>query len=177
VTEIDEAKTWFAQAASDLRTAKAILGGPAPMHEADVGCHLAAMCAQVTEKSLKGYMVANRTTPSLDHRPDKYIARLLTKGGLLLQHEGHHSHLSKLFHPATKAAVRQLFDLTPGGRGNRTDMPNTEYPWKINGAWMHTPAGALELSDSKAVALWLKISERIYNTLQKLVIAGGRGSR
>lgn len=54
MTAVNEAKTWFAQAASDLRTATALLGAPPPVDKADVGCHVAAMCAQTIEKSIKG---------------------------------------------------------------------------------------------------------------------------
>jgi hypothetical protein len=124
---VRESATWFQQADSDARTAEALLSMPNPMQEGDVGCHVAALCAQAIEKSLKGYMVLNGATPAMNHRPDKYLSSLLTKDDPLLRHKGHHGHLSRLFDVATKAAVCRLFDLTPGGLGNRVDAANTEY--------------------------------------------------
>jgi hypothetical protein len=176
VTAVAEAKRWFAQAASDIRTATALLAAPVPMLEADVGCHTAAMCAQAIEKSIKGYMILNRATPSLDHRPDKYLPSLLTKNDPLLRYRAHHRHLSALFDPSTKDIVKHLLDLTPGARGNRTDVPNTEYPWKVAGVWTHTPAGAAELDDSNKLALWLRVSKRVCDTLNKLLIATEQGA-
>lgn len=41
-----------------------------PMLEPDVGCHVAVMCAQSVEKSLKGYSYFNGTMPEMSHRPD-----------------------------------------------------------------------------------------------------------
>lgn len=175
MTAVDQADTWFAQAASDLRTAEALLGTPSPMLAADVGCHVAALCAQAVEKSIKGYVILNGATPKLGHRPDKYLPMLLTKNDPLLRHRDHHRHLSKLFDPSTTAAVGDLLDLTPGGLGSRTDVPNTEYPWKVAGSWKHVPARAPEFGDSTALAQWLKLARRVHDSLKKLVVAAGRG--
>lgn len=133
------------------------------------------MCAQAIEKSIKGYVIVNGATPSLDHRPDKYLPLLLTKGDPLLRHRDHHAHLSKLFDPATKHAIKALFGLTPGGQGNRTDVPNTEYPWQIDGAWREAPAGSTQFGDDSANEL-LKLTKRILTTLHKLMIAASRGA-
>ena len=169
---VDEAKTWFIQASSDFRTASALNNAPPPILPTDVGCHVAAMCAQAIEKSIKGYVIVNGATPSLDHRPDKYLPQLLTKDDPLLRHKGHHRHLSKLFDPETRSAVRSLLDLAPGGQGNRTDVPNTEYPWKVRGAWTHTPMGSSHFG-ADHIRAWLKLTMRVVNTLHKLGIAAG----
>jgi hypothetical protein len=54
---VRESATWFRQADSDARTAEALLSMPTPMQEGDVGCHVAVLCAQAIEKSLKGYVL------------------------------------------------------------------------------------------------------------------------
>jgi hypothetical protein len=140
----------------------------------DVGCHVTAMCAQAVEKSIKAYVIVNGGTPSLNHRPDKYLPLLLTKGDPLLRHEDHHNHLAKLFDVATRQAVKALLELTPGGQGGRTDAPNTEYPWQIDGAWKEAPAGATQFGDSGVDEL-LKLTRRILSTLHRLGIAASRG--
>lgn len=109
------------------------------MTEGDVRCHAAALCAQTVEKSLKGYAFLNGTEPAMNHRPDKYLSLWLPDGGRLLKHRSHHGHLSKLFDPGTKGAVRRLLDLTPGGLGNLAGAANTEYPWTEGGEWARTP--------------------------------------
>ena len=38
-------RAWFQQAQSDIVTAEALLNGPIPMRNEDVGCHVTAMCA------------------------------------------------------------------------------------------------------------------------------------
>lgn len=168
-----EARPWFDQAASDLRTATALRSRPDPMASDDVGCHVAAMCAQVVEKSIKGYVIVNGSTPSLDHRPDKYLSTLLTKGNPLLRYGDHYTHLSKLFDIATKKAVNALLELTPGGQGRRTDAPNTEYPWQVAGAWARTPAGSKQFAGGRIDEM-LKLARRVQTTLQKLEIAASR---
>ena len=170
-----EAKPWFNQAESDLRTAKALRTCPCPMDQDDVGCHVTAMCAQAIEKSIKGYVIVNGATPSLDHRPDKYLTVLVRKEDPLLRHKDHYSHLSKLFDTATKHAVRTLLELTPGGQGRQTDVPNTEYPWQNDGAWARTPFGATQFGNDRVDEL-LKLTDRIQNTLHKLGIAALRGA-
>jgi len=172
----DEATLWFAQAESDLRTANALRSCPIPMISNDVGCHVAAMCAQVVEKSIKGYVIVNGATPSLDHRPDKYLPLLLTKDDPLLRHRNHHAHLSKLFDSSTKHEVKTLLELTPGGKGARVDAPNTEYPWQINGAWKEVPAGSNQFNGD-SVDEMLKLARRIQNLLHKLAIAALLGEK
>lgn len=171
----DEARPWFKQAESDFRTANALRAVPDPMVLDDVGCHVTAMCAQAIEKSIKGYVIVNGATPSLDHRPDKYLPLLLTRGDPLLQHRDHHSHLSKLFDAATKHGVKALLDLTPGAQGSRADVPNTEYPWQIDGAWIKAPAGSTQFGNGSADDQ-IKLTKRIVNTLHKLAIAALRGT-
>lgn len=170
-----EARPWFTQAESDLRTANALRTGPEPMVPDDMGCHVTAMCAQAIEKSIKGYVIVNGATPSLDHRPDKYLPLLLTKGDPLLRHGDHHAYLSKLFDATTRHAIKALLELTPGGQGSRTDVPNTEYPWQIDGAWTEAPTGSTQFGDDSVDEL-LKLSKRILNTLHKLGIAASRGA-
>jgi HEPN domain-containing protein len=168
-----DAAPWFRQAASDLRTAQALLQQPEPMYPVDVGCHVAALCSQTVEKSIKGYLLLNRVTPRLGHRPDGYLRRLLDQS--ILQYEQHHSHLSKLFEPQTKDTVRRLLELTPGGQGHRTDVLNTEYPWQQQGQWQHAPIDAGELSDGPSLDLWLRVAQRVHDKLRALWSAADRG--
>jgi hypothetical protein len=165
---VERSAPWFLQAESDARAAAALLATPNPMTPADTGCHAAAFCAQAIEKSIKGYVLLNGATPALDHRPDKYLANLLTPGDPMLRHPTHRKILSKLFSPHTRAAVRQLFDLTPGGLGNLNDVPNTEYPWQHAGEWKHAPVGAAEFADPRTVQAWVAVAQAVTGTLHKL---------
>lgn len=167
------ARSWFRQADSDVRTATALLQSPEPMTSADVGCHVAALCAQSLEKSLKGYVFLNGATPAMDHRPDKYLSLLLTAHGLLRFH-AHLSHLAKLLDQPTRASIRELFDLTPGGLGHACDVPNTEYPWMEAGEWQHFPAGCQKFQDMAALQDWLHAATRVCSTLHRLAIAAER---
>ena len=173
---MEEATVWLAQAKSDFRVARALQSCPEGMSDVDVGCHVAAMCAQAIEKSIKGYVVLNGATPALGDRPDKYLPQLLTRDDPLLRYQDHYRHLSKLFDQQTKHAVRDFLDLTPGGRGNRTDVPNTEYPWKVEGAWARAPADNRGIGSAGRINAWLRIAKRVCDTLNKLVIAAGRGA-
>ncbi len=172
---VEDARPWFRQAASDVRTAAAILTAPSPMDPDDVGCHVAAMCAQVIEKSLKAYLFLNAATPALDHRPDGYLVALL-RGEMLLRYKDHRAALSKLFDPATKSTVAKLLDLTPGGLGNRVDVPNTEYPWIDAIRGRLPPHGAAEFSNAAEIAAWLATAKRVSDGLRKLWIAVDRAT-
>lgn len=165
---VEEARVWFAQARSDYRAATALLAQPGGMQPEDVGCHVAAMCAQAIEKSIKGYLIVSGHAPALDHRPDKYLALLLTKGGRLLRYGRHYPRLSKLFGPPTKHHIRELFDLTPGGKGKRTDLPNTEYPWQVGGAWAKAPAGSPSFRGGSPKR-WRKLAGRVLDVLDSLM--------
>ncbi len=70
---VARARAWLRQAGSDARTARALLAGPAPMDDIDVGCHVSTLCAQALEKSIKGAVVLNKQTPDMTHRADKYF--------------------------------------------------------------------------------------------------------
>lgn len=171
---VDDAKPWFQQAASDVRTAEALARTPPPMTEADVACHVTAMCAQAIEKSVKGYVFLNGSAPALDHRPDGYLVALL-RGEPLLNYADHRRTLSKLFDQTTKEVVLKLLDLTPGGAGNRTDLPNTEYPWTAAGRWRFAPATHL-LADDETVRTRLAVSKRVSGALYALWIAVDRAT-
>jgi hypothetical protein len=172
---VDNARPWFVQAASDARTAEALCGAPTPMVEGDVGCHVAAMCAQTVEKSLKGYVLLNGSVPAMDHRPDGYLDAFL-RGDRLLNYRDHRGKLSKLFDAQTKAVVTRLLDLTPGGLGAQTGVANTEYPWTDAGRWIFAPAAAPEFAHSATIKIWLDTAKRVSSTLHKLWIAVDRAT-
>jgi hypothetical protein len=171
---VEDARPWFVQAQSDVRTAQAIHQAPPPMNAADVGCHVAAMCAQAIEKTLKGYVFLNGATPALDHRPDGYIVAFLRAEGLL-RYPGHRGALSKLFDGGTRAIVTTLLDLTPGGVGNRSDVKNTEYPWTDGDRWSFAPALA-PFEGAAVIGSWLAAAKRVSDTLGKLWIAVDRAT-
>lgn len=171
----EQARPWFTQAASDLRVAKALLAGHESLEEGDIGCHVAAMCSQTLEKALKAYVIVNRVTPRLGHRPDGYIRKLLEREGPMLRHRTHYGHLSKLFDQKTKREIIELFGLTPGGRGMGNDYPNTEYPWKEGGEWKQTPFAAPEFNDRRRLEQWFNLARRVNNKLLGLAIAAERG--
>ena len=140
----------------------------------DVGCHVAAMCAQAIEKSIKGYVLLNGATPATDHRPDGYLAALLG-GDPLLSYRDHRGKLSKLFDPPTKELVTKLLDLTPSGVGKRRDVANTEYPWTTAGA-RFAPHAAANFGDPTAAKAWVDTARRVSATLHKLWIAVDRAT-
>lgn len=166
------ARSWFQQAESDVRTARAVLQCPEPMQRGDVGAHVGALCSQALEKSLKGYVFVNGMTPAMNHRPDKYL-RLLLRGSLL-RCEDHLPRLSALFDASTKAAVKELFDLTPGGLGKARDVPNTEYPWMHQGEWRYTPYEYPAFSVQRTLNGWLRVAARVSSTLHKLSFVAER---
>lgn len=128
---IHAAAAWLSQAERDARTATALLDQPTPMKTDDVGCHVASLCAQAVEKSIKGYVLLNRSAPShRSHRADKYLTPLLR--GDLLRYGDNRRKLAGLFDPSMRALVRRLFDLTPG------------VPW---GVWMCRRPSTLGLTN------------------------------
>lgn len=139
------------------------------MLEPDVGCHVAVMCAQAVEKSIKGYLIFNGTTPEMSHRPDKYLS-LLLDGGRFLRHRNHERKLGRLFDRATRTRIRGLLDLTPGGRGSRSDLPNTEYPWS-DAHGTHVPMGHVIFADRQTASQWVIDAKRLANDLHRLVIS------
>ncbi len=166
--ETRQTRLWFLQAGSDLRVARAILAGPAPLLDVDAGCHVAAMCAQAVEKSLKAYVILNGGSPDNNHRPDGHLVVLLDRSKKLLKHKHHHPRLCRLFDGPTRSGVRQLLDLTPGGRGSGNNAPNTEYPWKDAGDWRHIPAGDAVFADPAALRQWVDLARRVHENLHKL---------
>ena len=121
----ERSRGWLEQARSDFRTAQAVAAGPAPMELRDVGCHLAALCAQALEKSIKGYFVLCGNSSSNTHSVDKFVVTLLrTKCGRLATQ---FSQVSALFNMAIKGTIRELVELTPGTLG-KNNVPTTEYP-------------------------------------------------
>lgn len=133
------------------------------------------MCAQAVEKSLKAYVLLNGAVPAKTHRPDKYLETLLGKDNPLLRHKGHYKHLSALFNADTKARVKELLDLTPGGLGNRDDVPNTEYPWVTAGE-SRSPVGMTYpgFGDTTSLRRWLDTAKRVSANLYKLWISVDR---
>lgn len=172
---VEEARPWFQQAASDARTAEALSAAPPPMLTSDVGCHVAAMCAQAIEKSLKAYVFLNGATPAFDHRPDGYLATLLG-GDKLLHYRNHRATLAKVFDPETRAVVTMLLDLTPGGLGSRSDVPNTEYPWTDAAGARFTPSEAIDFGDATKIKTWVAVAKRVSGMLRKLWIAVDRAT-
>jgi hypothetical protein len=184
---VTQAAPWLRQAASDLRTAKLLLDA---MDEArsgqssseqfrreDAGCHVAAMCAQTVEKSIKGYMFLNGSPPALDHRPDKYLVPLLSRGSNpLVRNPDHQNQLARIFDQGTRAAIKELLDLTPGSRGKRNDLPNAEYPWTEEGEWRCSPCGAPTFADDDDWRRWVRAAERIQGGLSRLFEAARRES-
>lgn len=172
---------WLRQGGSDLRTAKLLfrhITSIGTQHTAtardslrreDAGCHIAAMCAQTIEKCIKGYMLLNGAEPKLDHRPDKYLSQLLVrrKGVInpLLHHASHQPSLSKIFEPPTRTVIKELLDLTPGGRDNKNDLPNTEYPWTENQNWRWSPCGAAVFAARKDWERWLRTATKVHDGL------------
>ncbi|MCC7493181.1 MAG: hypothetical protein IT204_12565 [Fimbriimonadaceae bacterium] len=162
------ARRWLEQAGSDLRVARALWRRPEPLLEGDAGCHLAALCSQAIEKSIKGYLVLNRTEFAMGHRPDRYL--LLLCQPRTVRHAAHLPHLSRLFTLERRQAIRELLELTPGALGvRRLDLPNTEYPWQVQGEWALIPAGHPIFADPARCEQWLKLARQVVDGLARLV--------
>ncbi len=152
ITAVKSSGSWFRQASSHTS------------QQRDTRYHNPAL-VQAIEKSLKGYVILNGATPAMDHRLDKYLIPLMTRK--LLRYVDHYRQLSTLFNLENKAVVRRLLDLIPGGLGqNRTDVPNTEYPW--TDTEHHAPIDASEFADKKTLMQWVNVAKRVVSTLSKL---------
>lgn len=168
ITRREQSRSWLEQARSDLRTAQAVKECPSPMEVRDVGCHLALLCAQALEKSIKGYFILCGKSSSNTHRADKFVATLIrTKCGRL---ENQFKDISALFNTATKGTIRDLVNLTPGTLG-ANNVPTTEYPWDPGSGGMSTPVGHPAFSNA---VHWLADTKRVVDTLEKLRIAETR---
>ncbi len=183
---VSGARPWLEQAASDLRSARLLFRyvsdtqAPAPDDFArpDAGCHIAAMCAQTIEKSIKGYMILNGATPKLDHAPNKYLPPLLskTRPNPILYYQDHQRSLQSLFDQDTRAIINELQNFTPGASGQRTDLANTEYPWKEAGDWSHAPCGAAQFAEYEDWKRWIGVATRIHVCLHGLLASAQRES-
>ena len=145
-----------------------MLDRPAPMIDQDVGCHVAALCAQALEKSLKGAVVLNKQTPDMTHRADKYFAVMLG-ARQLFQYAPLRSAFFGIFDQATREHVRALLDVTPGA-GRAKDVPNTEYPWEDAHGTV-VPAGAETFANPELLRSWVVTARRVSAGLQKVAIA------
>jgi len=169
-TDLIDSAQWLAQAASDLRAAKAIQRAQDAILPEDVGCHLAALCAQALEKSIKGYFILCGKTPGHSHRADKYLEVLLREG--TARYRDHFRKVSALFDAETKGVVRSLISLTPGASRDKNG-PNTEYPWGEPGS-LSAPVESPVFHQVKDHDTWISTAERVVNSLSKLRISAGR---
>lgn len=147
------------------------------MRPTDVACHVTALCAQTVEKALKGYLILNRRVARLDHRPDRYLRLLLERDGAFLRYRSHHPELARLFDTRTRSAVVDLLSQTPGARnGARTDEPNSEYPWQVEGEWRHAPADAAHDPPPDVLGARLELTRRVLDVLDRLRSAAERAA-
>lgn len=168
---VARAKAWLAQAESDARTASALLGRPAPMTAADVGCHVTALAAQAVEKSIKGAVVLNHMTPDMRHTAAKYFAVLVGPTA----RKPLAGTFSALFTNARRGEATRLLALTPGVLGSKS-APNTEYPWDDAGH-VRTPTGAPIFDDPERRRRGVEVARRMSTELLKLAIAMERAPR
>lgn len=128
-----------------------------------MGCHVAAMCAQTLEKSLKGCFILVGMRRANDHRPDKSLTVLV-----LSSPKRHRKRLSRLFDQNTRRAIEELLSLTPGGQHDR-NVPNTEYPWTVDGVDF-APAAHPIFENPEHIDAWLKLARRVHSELEKIRI-------
>lgn len=157
-------KHWFDQAESDLRVAEALMKVPKPMKDSDVGCHVAAMCSQSLEKSIKGLLVDfTKNPPRRSHRPDQELRALLRTPSSTKE-------LRRLFNQAVRSEVSDLLALIPGAQAGK-DAANTEYPWAENGN-THVPASSPYFQNRELHQKWFKLARRMYRKLRELSEVG-----
>lgn len=132
----------------------------------DVGCHVATMCAQAVEKSLKGYVFLNGNDPKKNHRSDKYLPLILDPR--LFLGGAYHKPLVRVFDKQNRVRIKQLLDLTPGGSKANGDKPNTEYPWSESNRTMK-PAGAATFQDPGTQREWVRVAKQMCSELEKIV--------
>jgi len=154
---------WLAQAESDHRTAQRLeaMAGRRealrPMEDDDLGCHVAAMCAQCAEKTIKAlYAREFGRDPPATHRFDRL-------GSVLARSTGVATVLRGLPVPV-RARLRALCALSPGaGPG----PANTEYPWSDGrGGWV-TPAGAAPFADPAIRRQWIVDAGRLLAAIRR----------
>lgn len=143
------------------------------MEQGDVSCQVLAKLAQSVEKSIKGYVLLSQSEVKHSHRADRYLPVLLDRK-LAFAEPTHHAKLATLFGLREKTIVRQLLDWTPGTLG-KSDIPNTEYPWKQQSASQYqTPYASTTLVQGDALADYARVCRRIVETLRKLWFAYSR---
>lgn len=169
---IDDAVAWLAQARSDARTAEAIAEGKRPMRPEDIGCHVALLCAQSFEKSIKGSMLLVGQTLTLTHEVETRIDSMLRQADI---RKGPWKLLRPLFDaPGVRRLVLALLAWTPGA-ASAAD-PNYEYPWRKHPtAVLEVPFGHPLFEDTDAQARWIEAAQTLSDGLAKIGEAIERG--
>jgi hypothetical protein len=147
---ISRATLWIRQAQSDANTAEAIASRPGKLDKRDVGCHVALLCAQSLEKSVKGCLLLVGVEAPLNHdvadKIDTILSRLLKgKGKGKGKLNGPVQHLKALFEErGLRPAIAKLRAWTPGAA--TCGEPNYEYPWPAH-AETQVPTGHVLFED------------------------------
>lgn len=169
---IDDAVAWLTQARSDARTAEAVAQGRSPMRPEDIGCHVALLCAQSFEKSIKGSMLLVGQTLTLTHEVETRIDSMLRQADI---RKGPWRLLRPLFDaPGVRRLVLTLLAWTPGA-ASAAD-PNYEYPWrKLPTAVVAVPCGHPLFEDVTEHARWIEAARALSDGLAKIGEAIQRG--
>ena len=122
------------QAQSDYQIARclrALQNGP--LLARDARCHIASMCQQSIEKSVKSLYVAMRLTPKRTHQVTGLIIDMITVASGTIR-----SQLCRVFSPSARQVACELGDLVPKSNLNDPSQVarNNEYPFLINREWI-----------------------------------------
>jgi hypothetical protein len=152
------------QAESDYRIARCLRtlhNGASPL--CDTRCHIAAMCQQAIEKSVKGLYIAFGMTPKRTHQVAGLIIDMVTVATTAIG-----SQLCQLFSPSAKRAVRELGELVPKSNPNDPDQAarNNEYPFSRGHDWM-APCDDSAFHDAE-IARYLQETGRIVKGVTRI---------
>ena len=129
-------------------------------------CHVAALCQQSVEKSIKALICFGNLDFPKTHHADQLLFFLMKRLSFLHFKFVNLKKLSILFGLQEKKIVKQLSDLAPQ---KDVTKRNTEYPFLVGKTWI-APA-APSVFTLTEIHLFLKHSRRIVFTANQIVSA------
>jgi len=169
------AEAYQRQALSDFKVACCL--SSLPPHSLSAGfrrCHIAAMCQQAVEKSVKSLYIAWGMTPARTHQVTDLITGLLRKPGGTKHGDGVRSQLHHVFSQRARWIARELDELVPKGVvvDPAQTARNSEYPFLANRHWI-APCDAAAFRDVE-IAKYLRESGRMVNGVVRIRAAISR---
>jgi hypothetical protein len=162
-----KAESYQRQARSDQRVARFLNGERnVRLPNGDGRCHVAAMCQQSIEKSVKSLCIALKMTPARTHQIMDYVIAL-TQGPYIPRLR---SQINRLFSSDVRVVIEELCNLVP--KSNQEDpfqtSRNTEYPYLNRPGWI-APCDS-EAFNNNEIARYLRVAGRIVDGVTRIQI-------